>query len=180
MGALVEFTIPIKGLGAGNHQFDYQVDRLFLQHFPDSPVTDAAIQVLFELEKKPGLLVLNFDIKGTVRTTCDRCLAEIDLPVSGQHRLLVKQSAEEVSEDPDVVFLHPEATTLEVAPFVYEFVLLSIPMIQVYDCEDEEPLPCNEALLDRLYAEDTATAADSEEVTDNPIWEELKKIKYNQ
>lgn len=180
MGALVEFTIPIKGLGAGNHRFNYQVDRLFLQHFPESPVTDAAIQVQFDLEKKPGLLVLNFDIKGTVRTTCDRCLAEIDLPLNGQHRLLVKQSVEEASEDPDVVFLHPEATKLEIAPFVYEFVVLSIPMIKIYDCEDEEPLPCNEALLDRLYAEEEETEATEEEITDNPIWEELKKIKYNQ
>lgn len=177
MSALVEYSIPIKGIADGIHQFDYQIDQQFLQHFEESPITDAAVRVQLELEKKPGLFVLHFDLSGTVRTNCDRCLADIDLPISGQQRLLVKISMEEESEDPEVVYLHPEATRLKVATFIYEFVVLTIPMIKTYDCESEEVLPCNEALLDRLYEEEEAE--EKEEDVSNPIWDELKNFKSN-
>jgi uncharacterized metal-binding protein YceD (DUF177 family) len=178
MSALVEYSIPIKGIADGIHQFDYQIDQQFLQHFEESPITDAAVSVQLELEKKPGLFVLHFDISGTVKTNCDRCLADINLPISGKQRLLVKISTEAESEDPEVVYLHPEATRLKVADFVYEFVILTIPMIKTYDCEAEEDLPCNEELLDRLY---TAEESEKDEESDaNPIWDELKNFKSNQ
>lgn len=178
MSALVEYSIPIKGIANGIHQFDYQIDQQFLQHFEESPITDAAVSVQLELEKKPGLFVLHFDISGTVKTNCDRCLADIHLPISGKERLLVKISTEEESEDPEVVYLHPEATRLKVADFIYEFVVLTIPMIKTYECEEEENLPCNEELLDRLY--EAEEPEESEESDSNPIWDELKNFKSNQ
>lgn len=174
----MEYSIPIKGIADGMHRFDYQIDRQFLQHFEESPIADAAVQVQLDLEKKPGLFVLHFAISGTVRTNCDRCLADIDLPISGQERLLVKISLEEESEDPEVAYLHPEATKLEVSSFIYEFVILTIPMIRTYACEAEENRPCNEELLDRLYEDEGSE--ESEENVSNPIWDELKNFKSNQ
>jgi uncharacterized metal-binding protein YceD (DUF177 family) len=178
MNALVEYSIPIKGIANGVHQFEYQIDHHFLKHFEESPITDAAVQVQFELEKKPGLFALHFDISGTVKTTCDRCLASIHLPITGKERLLVKISLEEESDDPEVVYLHPEATKLEVAGFIYEFVILAIPMIKTYDCESQEPLPCNEEMLDRLY-EAEESSNEEEESNSNSVWEELKKFNSN-
>ena len=171
----MEYRIPIKGLSNGIHQYDYQINGVFLQQFEHSPIRDAQINMQMMLDKRAGMYTLDFSFSGTVRSTCDRCLADINLPVQGENRLLVKLSHETESEDPDVAFIHPDAQKLEVAEFIYEFIILAIPMIKVYDCEEEEPYPCNDEMLDRLEGEDIEEDTNDEEST-NPIWEELKKF----
>ena len=107
---------------------------------------------------------------GTVKADCDRCLAKIDLPLSDQQRLLVKFSVEQELEEAEVVYIHPETQQLNVSKYIYEFICLAMPMIKVYDCEEEENRPCNEEMLGYLDHEE-------EEKTDsNPIWDELKKL----
>ena len=41
------------------------------------------------------------------------------------------------------------------AKYIYEYIVLSLPLIKVYDCENDDPLPCDEELLERLEVEDT-------------------------
>lgn len=178
MNPLVEYTIPIKGLSNGIYQFEYQIDRNFLTHFEQSPISQANIQMKVELEIKPGPFVLNFDFSGTVESNCDRCLVAINLPVSGQNRLLVKVSEETESEDPEVIYIHPEAIKLELADFIYEFLILSIPIIKVYDCESEPEasIPCDFEMLDLLFEPEDSPEEDEEKESNNSVWEELKKF----
>lgn len=182
MDPLISYSIPIKGLRDGIHQFDYQIDRSFFDHFENSPIGESDIQLQLTLEKRTGLYILDFSFEGRIASNCDRCLSDIQLPIAGDYRLLVKVSeaaeeGEKEDEDPDVVFITPEAQKLEVAPWAYEFICLSVPMIKTYECEDEDPRPCNEDMLDRLYAaEPQADAEEDNSPPDNPIWDELKKL----
>ena len=178
MESLLEYRIPIKGLSTGIHSFEYQVGSQFFASFEHSPIKEAKLQVNMRLEKKPSLYVLEFDFSGTVRTNCDRCLAEIDLPIAGKDRLLVKVSEKTESEDPEVVYLHPEAQKLEVAEYIYEFVILAIPMIKVYDCEGAENPACDFDMLDKLDPVDEDE--DQADSGNNPIWDELKKFNSKQ
>ena len=178
MESLLEYRIPVKGLSTGMHNFEYQVGSQFFSNFEHAPIKEADLKVEMRLEKKPSLYVLEFDFSGSVRTNCDRCLAEIDLPIAGKDRLLVKISEKTESEDPEVVYLHPEAQKLEVAEYIYEFIVLAIPMIKVYDCEEEAEPACDFDMLDKLdYSDDEEDQADS---GNNPIWDELKKFNSKQ
>jgi len=174
MDPLIKFSIPLHGIGDGIHQFEYQIGASFFKQFEQSPIQHASVELDLELERKPGLIILNFDFSGTVQTNCDRCLAEIQLPISGSERILVKTSYETESNDPEIVYLSPDAEQLKIGGLVYEFIVLAVPMIKVFDCEEQDPLPCNEKMLDHLD--------DSEEDLDpgdNPVWEALKKFNPN-
>ena len=174
MGGLLEYSLPVKGLGNGIHQFRFQVDASFFKHFEESPVAAGRVEVTLDFDKRPDLYVLDFQLEGVVRTECDRCLAEIDLPIADQQRLLVKFSEEEEIEDAEVVFISREATQLDVSRFVYEFIILAMPIIRAYDCENDENRQCNEELLRYLQGEEEKR---EEPTGTNPIWEELKKLK---
>lgn len=175
MDALIQYAIPVKGLRNGLHRYEFHIDRLFFVNFEGSPVEDSEIDLELSLDKRPDMLVLEFDFEGTVRTECDRCLAEINLPVSGNARLLVKYSLEEEPEEVEVVYIHPETDHFNVAKYIYEYIVLSMPMIKVYDCEAEDPRPCNEEMLRYLASSSDPAQAPGEE--ENPIWDELKKLK---
>ena len=176
MDMLIEYSIPVRGLRNGTHQFDFQVDRAFFSQFENSPVTEGNVKVAFTLDKRPDMFILTFDLAGTVQTDCDRCLALIDLPVADTQSLIVKLSEEEESEDADIVFVHPDIQHLNVATYVYEFIILAMPIIKVYDCESEINRPCNQEMLRYIQNGNgnIETEADS-----NPLWEELKKLNKN-
>lgn len=171
MSELIGYAIPIKGLKDGIHTFEYTIDAGFLKEFENPPVTQAELAFTLTLDKKQELIVLQFDFEGTIQTTCDRCLADIHLPISGHERLLLKFSEEETSDDPEIVFVHPESPKVDVSGLVYEFICLAIPMVKVYDCESEAEPPCNQETLKYLEAEEA-----DEPAADNPFIEALKKI----
>lgn len=174
MDGLVEYSIPIKGLRDGIHRFQFKIDRNFFKHFENSPVEQGQIDLTLTFDKRPDLYVLQFDFEGTIKTECDRCLETIDLPISGHQQLLVKFSFEEEAEEADVIYINPEDQKLDVSKFVYEFIILAIPIIKVYNCEDDEKRPCNEEML--RYLDEAAQEPAEEDEDFNPIWEELKKL----
>jgi len=173
MKALIPFSIPVSGLRDGQHRFDFEVDHAFFAAFAESPIAQGQLQVHLDFDKRPGMYVLEFAIDGTVQTPCDRCLENIQLPVAAQHRLLVKFSDEERADEAEVIYVSPDLEKLNVARYVYEFIVLSMPMIKVYDCENDENAVCNEEMLSYLDAEVSPNSETIEEA--NPIWDELRK-----
>ena len=170
MDALEQYTIPIKGLGLGIHQFDFEIKRAFFQRFEHSPIQDGAIQLNLTFDKRLDMYVLQFDFEGFVQTNCDRCLDALDLQLSDSQQLLVKLSAEERIEEAEVIYISPEASMFNVAKYAYEFICLSMPLIKVHS----ESNACNPEML--AYLDGNEELEENEE-TSNPIWEELKKFK---
>ncbi len=171
MQALNHFSLPLKGLKNGKHNYTFQVDEDFFESFDNAPVASGSLIVTAELNKQSNHLELLFHHKGTVRTECDRCTAEIDLPVEGTNELIVKFSEEE-NEEEAVVFIHPESHAFNLAKYIYEFVVLSIPMMKVYDCKSEKDQPCNTEVL-RVLEESQLGKID------HSIWDSLKNVNIN-
>ena len=183
MDPLIAYSIPVKGLHSGIHQFDYQIDHSFFESFEDAPIKEGAIKLEVDFDKRDDMFVLWFRFSGTVGTACDRCLVAIDLPIEGEERLLIKltETPEEISEDPDVVFVSSEIQKLNIAPYAYEFICLSLPLIKVYDCEEDTPRPCDQEMLKYLSQNSSSSAEEAEEESQesNPIWDALKDLNNN-
>ena len=177
MGALTEFSLPVQGLKIGVHQYKYSLNRDFFQHFEASPIDECSFEIDLELDKRSNMLVLDFGLSGWFKTTCDRCSADIDLPMEDAQVLYVKYSDEEKDGDEDdVVFISRDAHELNVARYIYEFVVLSLPITNTYDCENDEEPPCNFDVLD--YLENQKDNEDDDDTPpDGSIWDALKDLK---
>ncbi len=176
MDALQPYVLPLKGLGNGNHDFQFVIDDDFFAAFPESPIQKAKVDLTVELDKRPNLLVFDFRLKGWIEEQCDRCLAPIQLPIEGMNQLLVKYGdPEDQTEDEDVVYIPFETSSWSLAQFAYEFIVLRIPMIKVYDCDDEQDPPCDLDMLDYLDQEEET----EEENTNNPLRDALKNWKQD-
>lgn len=173
MASLKNFSIPVRGIKSGVHQFSFHLDSTFFAEFSDSLIGESDVNVKLDFDKRPDMFVLDVDVQGTVKEECDRCLADINLPIEGKYQLIIKLSDHE-SEVDEVVYLPAETTEINVAKYIYEFVGLSVPMMKIYDCQNDTPPPCNQAVLTRLEKEDQG-----QEKTNNPIWDELNKLSGN-
>jgi len=170
MESLVAYSIPFSGLKDGSHLFDYQIDKTFFECFPETPITDGIFQIHVEFDKKPNVIDLLIDFKGSAALTCDRCLEMMKLPLSGQNQLLLKYS-EEPREEADVVYIPRELETINIAKYIYEFICLAIPLINTHDLVPD--VECDESMQSFLEIKDTSTPED------NQLWNQLKDIKLN-
>ena len=167
MSALKGYEIPIIGLTDGSHTFVYNVGAEFFQHFENEEHQQDRFEVKIDLDKQNDMFVLEFEINGSIDTSCDRCMADIKLPIHGSHRLIIKLEDGE-SKDPYIEHISPDALVIDVDQSIYEFILMSLPLVNVYDCDDADPRPCDDEALDALEK-----AADE---GDTGIWDALKNI----
>jgi uncharacterized metal-binding protein YceD (DUF177 family) len=167
MDALDHYSIPVSGLRNGLHEFNFLIDRQFFSNFQESPLQEGAVSVKLLFDKRPDLYVMTFEIEGTVKTTCDRCLEEFDLPIEDTQALMVKFDDKEW-EETDVIYILKGTLRLNVARYIYEFVNLAVPMVKTHDEAGES---CDPDML-RFLGEQEKDS--TEEPDSNPLRDALK------
>jgi uncharacterized protein len=169
MNALKAYSIPIQGLKIGIHHFKFAIERDFFVHFEGSPIEVGKIDIDVQLDKRPDMLLWDFELAGYVEAECDRCTAAINLPVGSQRQLIVKFGEAEDHIEDEVVFIHRERSDFNLAEYLYEFAILSLPMTYVYDCEADSAPPCNREVLKFLKNSTDDSKSDS-------IWDALSGL----
>jgi uncharacterized protein len=172
MNAFVAYSIPIKGLKQGLHQFKFSVDSAFFALFEGSPVETGVVDFDVSLDKRSDMLLFDFELSGYCKAECDRCTAQINLPLEDSRQLIAKYGDDEGEAEDEVVFIDREASDFNVAKYLYEFTVLALPITNVYDCQDEPNPPCNFEVLKHLGTEDDDEQKPS-------VWDELKNLKDN-
>jgi uncharacterized protein len=175
MAILTEYTLPIYGLKNGIHRYEYEVDAAFFAHFEGSPIQNGRFELVVELDKHDSFFELQFDFDGSTHTECDRCTANIQLPFGGSEKLIVKRTNEDIEEDIDIVVISPDAHEFNIAQYVYEFICLSMPFNKTYDCDKENPKPCDTKILKLLGFLDAPTVEEDKSDKKNPF-DGLKNI----
>jgi len=179
MNALRQFTIPIKGLKTGIHTYDFSIADDFFSNFEESPIKEGKFEVKFYFDKREDMLVLTFDFKGSFKTECDRCLANINLPVDNNDDLIIK-FAEEADDSKDVIYISKDTSELNIAKYMYEAIILSMPVTNIYEnCEEDEV--CDIEMLNRLdqSEEEDESTEDTPDSDSNSPWDILKDFNKN-
>ncbi len=174
MSILEHFSVPYIGIKDGLHQYRFKADSRFFAMFDNSPIIDGDFDIIANINKRSGLSELDFEIDGYASALCDRCLVDIRLPISSRNHMLVKVS-NKISEDDEVIFIREDHSHLDLSQIIYEFIVLAMPLMNIYDCENEEPRKCDMSVLKKL-SEDVI---EDTEPTINKIWEYLKDINLD-
>lgn len=128
MKPLNEFLIAFIGLKLGKHQFDYQINKSFFDHFEYDDFENCNININVILEKKETHLELNFSHKGTVYLPCDSTGEMFDLVVKNKIKLVV-QFGENFNNDNEELLILPHGEfQIDISQYIYEMVILSIPL----------------------------------------------------
>lgn len=173
-----EFLVQFEGLKLGSHHFDWEIGETFFDDFGEVEFSRGSYRVDMELLKQNNMLILEFDIRGTLPCSCDLCLEDITVPVVHSDRLVVKFAAEPQEATEEMVVLRHGEYELDVKQFIYEFIAVSLPLRRT--CADAGQT-CNAAMLEKLsefnltppgQAEEPETDEDGENT-----WEALKSLK---
>ncbi len=182
----MEYVIPFTGLKLGKHKFDFVLLDEFFERFEYSIVDGGKVQVDFELEKKETMMIGTFDLKGAVKSACDRCNDPCDIKVNGSDKIYYKFD-DEPSDDETLVVVYPDEVEIDISSQLLEFVTVSLPARVLHENEEE----CNEEMIDLLddyvinpddsedEEDDSVIDDDNDDITD-PRWDALRGLKNNE
>ena len=179
MGNRRAFDIAFVGLKPGIHQFEYQVDDKFFADYKETDFENCYATVKVSLEKNTSFMMLKFEIGGSVTVICDRCGNNLPIDLWDEFSLVIKQvenpeKMNDTEEDPDIFYISRTESHIHMADWIYEFVMLSIPMQRMCS-EDEMGGPqCNKEILAMLKKMNSGTIENN-----HPLEKGLEKFKKN-
>lgn len=130
------YRIDLKGLQNGRHRFDYLLPTEFFSEYGENPILKSDLKAVVDCEKAGMWMQLELSVDGTVTVACDRCLADLVLPVSVREKTTVRFSGSRLPEgeeasDEDIVLDRNEGE-LDLSQLFYDVVCLSLPLQKVH------------------------------------------------
>ncbi|WP_418981933.1 YceD family protein [Alistipes sp.] len=169
------YSIAYKGLRPGPHDFEFEVGGELFRAFGSTEIKDGDCRVAVRLERAETQLTLDVRITGSVVVECDRCLEDCSVPVDFDGQLLVKFSDQPGEYDGEVLWLLPAEDEVDLAQYIYESIVLSLPYQRVHP-EGE----CNPEMLERFRIvsgeEFEAVEARAGDGAGGP-WEKLSELR---
>ena len=198
MGKLDAYKLPLKSLSIGRHSYDYLLDTNWFTLIDGPEVRKGNVKATAVVENTGLAYNITFSVSGKVLVPCDRCLEDMPVEIEQQSHLVVK-FGEEYREESDEVMIIPESDgELNIAWFLYEIIALAIPMKHVHlpgQCNREMAQTLRKHLAHRPDDEDGFEDSDflpedgsqdsfepfgqEEPEQSNPIWDELKKMTFD-
>lgn len=174
------FEIAFVGLKTGIHQFSYDLDDKFFKEKGAEDFDNAVANVKLSLEKSTGFMLLRFEVGGKADVTCDRCGNPLQIDLWDEFNMLVKLvdnpgEMNEQEEDPDVYYISRTESHLDVSTWIYEFVMLSVPMQRMCGNDMMGGTKCNKEVLEKLKNMEASNNAQNA----NTLWKGLDKFKEN-
>ena len=173
MKKTIEFLIPVCGLALGSHSYQFEINDDFFAEMDYSEIQQGKVTVNLDVERQETMLVMYFDLKGSVRVPCDRCADEFDQPIESRQDFFVKLGTENAEESDDVAVVPADQSEFDVRSLVYEYIILAVPMHRVHP-EGE----CNPQVMEMLLQQELP-AEEEEENSVDPRWAALKDIDLN-
>ena len=180
MSRMRDFEIAFVGLKPGEHEFNYELEEKFFVEKGAEDFSEPHAQVKLILEKNSGFMLLRFEIGGNASVTCDRCGNPLLINLWDEFKVVVKlvddpEEMNEQEEDPDVFYISRNESHLNVEDWLYEFVMLSVPMQKMCSPEEMGGPQCNQEVLNKLKEMESRH---SENQTQS-LWKDLDKFKEN-
>ena len=172
MKDLKEFDIQFVGLKEGIHLFEYEINNTFFNVFNFDEFESSSIKISLNFIKKSTLLDLTFTASGYVEVPCDVSNELYKQDVQAVLPLVVNFGPEFNDENEEILILPHEAYEFNVAQFIYEMIVLSVPNKRVHPKVLDGTMD-SEALkkLRELEIKEVKTVEETD-----PRWDKLKNL----
>ena len=172
MEQISAFLIPFIGLKEGIHRFNFNISNQFFEGFEFFDFKKADVKVDLIFEKKTTMLELNFKATGTVNVPCDVTTEPFDLLIDSDFHLVVKFGEIDNQDDDELLILPHGSHQIDVAQYIYEMIVLSVPQKKVNPGIENGTLKSE--ILEKLKDLEPQEKPPSDDT--DPRWDKLKDL----
>jgi len=191
MSKFEQYNIVLKDLVNEVRIFEFDLDEAYFKKIDSPEVQKGNVKAKVSVQKKMSTYEIQFQLEGTVTIPCDRCLDNMVQHIHYKEKLQVK-FGDKFSEEDEIVIVPESDGGINIAWFLYEFIVLNIPIKHVHATGE-----CNKTMVVKLKKhitrkkddddddnsvlefEDDDNDFSNEEIQTDPRWEGLPNITEN-
>ncbi len=165
MSKFALYNIVLKEIIDETRVYEFDLDNAFFKKIDSPEVQIGNVKAKVSVHKKVNTYELSFILDGTITIPCDRCLDNMEQVIHYKEKLLVK-FGDKFSEEDEVVIVPESDGAINIAWFLYEFIVLNIPMKHVHPTGE-----CNKTMVGKLKKHITRQKNDDEDDDDSSALE---------
>jgi uncharacterized metal-binding protein YceD (DUF177 family) len=189
MSKFEQYNIVLKDLNNETKTLEYALDNEFFNKIDSPEVHRGNVSAKVVIQKKLTAFELNFTLEGIIYIPCNRCLDDMEQLIQHKEKLQVK-FGENFSEENEMVIVPEREGSINIAWFLYEFIVVSIPIKHTHPTGE-----CNKTMVSKLKKhiirqKDDETEDDdlmmdddddfsNEDTQIDPRWDNLQNIVDN-
>ena len=185
------YNVVLKDISDETRVFEYDLDDTYFKKIDSPEVQKGNIKAKVSVQRKLSTFELQFLLDGSIIIPCDRCLDDMEQPIHYKEKLQVK-FGDKFAEEDDIVIVPDSEGAINIAWFLYEFIVLNIPMKHVHATGE-----CNKTMATKLKKHITRQKGDDDdedssgvefdededftpdEIQTDPRWDGLQNITEN-
>lgn len=182
------YKVVLKDLNTETRVYEYDLDEVYFKKIDSPEVQKGNVKAIVKVTKKNMSFELDFLLEGIVLIPCDRCLDQMEQPINYKEKLQVR-FGETFSEENEIVIVPESEGGINIAWFLYEFIVLNIPLKHVHAAGE-----CNKTMATKLKRHITKSKDDDDSENDvdeedddfttednqiDPRWDGLQNIIDN-
>lgn len=191
MSKFEQYNVKLKDLVNETRTLEFDLDNEYFKKIDSPEVQFGNVKAKVTAQKKLATYELQFTLDGSVNIPCDRCLDLMEQPIRYKEKLQVK-FGDSFSEEDEIVIVPESDGAINVAWFLYEFIVLNIPIKHVH-VQGE----CNKTMVTKLKKHISRKKLDDDdedidvlefdededfsvsEIQTDPRWDGLQNISEN-
>lgn len=146
----IAYIIPFTLVKNGEHSYLFSIEKELLFENNYDEIHDCQLKAHVTFNKNSSIFTVNFNIYGTVNVTCDRCGDDFDMEINIDKKLLVKLDSIVHSEEDDMISIGKDEVDFDISPYIYQYIVLSLPMQRIHPEDKDGIRHCNPEALDKL------------------------------
>lgn len=151
MNNLKEYNIKLTDLEENKSYFyDYAVGMNFFTFFEEKEIKDGKISAQIIVIKNSNNLIFEIIVKGNVILVCDRCLDEYEQPVDFKDTVFAKELDDPQNDNSDIIYLGKKTTEINIAKFIYDTILLALPIKHNHLEDENGNFSCNPLVMEKI------------------------------
>lgn len=132
MQTMEQFKVDFKRIHADAEIRNVRLDSLFFEQLDQEEINGGDVNVRLILQEKDDVYIVEVNIVGNVIVSCDRCMADLQLPVNTSEVIKFKYGEEDHSDTNNYEYIHDLVKPYDLSWLIYEIVEVSLPISRVH------------------------------------------------
>ncbi len=184
------YNVVLKDINNETRVIEFELDDAYFKKIDSPEVQKGNVKAKVSVQRKLSTFDILFTLDGSITIPCDRCLDDMEQPIHYKEKLQVK-FGDKFAEEDEIVIVPESEGAINVAWFLYEFIVLNIRIKHVYATGE-----CNKTMVVKLKRHITRQKDDTDddnssiefdddddfttdEVQTDPRWDGLQNITEN-
>lgn len=150
MARLNTFKIQFHSYEIGVHEMVFDVNDSFFAFFEDSEISQAQVKVTVKMTKSERQMQFDLHLSGGIEVVCDRCLDTFKQSLDSGFTFYGKFGDGNSEDELDVIWIPRGDHEIDLAGYIYEHIVLSLPIKKIHPDNEDGLSACNPDMLDKL------------------------------